>query len=77
MRLRMAVGVGLVLVAATGFAGTMIVDINRLVDSSPLRDAVRDHPDSDVVVLVSQQLHASLVRPGYLRPPDGEFSECA
>jgi O-acetyl-ADP-ribose deacetylase (regulator of RNase III) len=73
IRLRMAVGVGLVSLAATGFAGTMIVDINRLVDSTPLRDAVRDHPESDVVARVSEQVHASLVRPGYLRPPDGEF----
>lgn len=73
IRLRMAVGVGLVRVAATGFAGTIIVDINRLVDSAPLRDAVHDHPHSDVVVLLSQQTYASLVRPGYLRPPDGDF----
>jgi O-acetyl-ADP-ribose deacetylase (regulator of RNase III) len=73
IRLRMAVGVGLVGVAATGFAGSMIIDINRLVDSEPLRAAARDHPESDLVLLVSDHVHAYVVRPGYLQPPIGEF----
>lgn len=75
IRLRLAVGLGLVSVAATGFAGSMIVDINRLIDSAPLREAVCDHPRSDLVALVSEQVHASLVRPGYLRPPGAEFRQ--
>jgi hypothetical protein len=75
IRLRIAVGVGLVSAVSTGFAGSVIVDINRLVDSAPLRDAVHDHPQSDLVVLVSEQIHASLVRPGYLHPPGGEFRQ--
>jgi O-acetyl-ADP-ribose deacetylase (regulator of RNase III) len=75
IRLRMALGIGLVSATATGYTGSMIVDINRLVDSTPLRDAVRDHPHSDLVVLMSEQVHVSLVRPGYLRPPGAEFRQ--
>jgi O-acetyl-ADP-ribose deacetylase (regulator of RNase III) len=73
IRLRMAVGVGLVGVGATGFAGSMIVDINRLVDCGPLREAARAHPESDVVILISDHVYAYVVRPGYLRPPAGSF----
>ena len=40
IRLRMAVGVGLVEPSVTGFNGPLIVDISRLVSSGPLRGAM-------------------------------------
>jgi hypothetical protein len=70
IRLRMAVGVGITVPAATGFGGPMVLDINRLVDSSPLREAVDAVPEADLVILLSEQIHGYLVRPGYLRPDD-------
>src|SRR5205823_2523824 len=73
IRLRMAVGVGLVGAAATGFAGSMIVDVNRLVESPALRGAVRDHPESDLAVLISNHLYDYVIRPGYLDQSAAEF----
>jgi hypothetical protein len=36
------------------------------VDSAPLRRAVVDNPDADLVVLVLDVLHREVVAPGYL-----------
>lgn len=58
IRLRMAVGTGLV--ARNGFAGSLVVNICRLVDSEPLRRAVADHPDTDLVVLVLDVVHGEV-----------------
>ena len=66
MRLRMAVGSGLVSRGGNGFAGPLVINISRLVDSEPLRRAVVDNPDADLVVLVLDVLHREVVAPGYL-----------
>jgi hypothetical protein len=70
MRLRMAVGAGLVGDGPLGFTGEFVVDVHRLVDSAVLREAVRDNPEADLVILVSQALHDDVIRPGYLDPGD-------
>jgi NB-ARC domain len=57
IRLRMAVGFGLVGHGQNGLIGNLVIQVKRLVDSPPIRDAVRDHPKSELVVLVSQELH--------------------
>jgi hypothetical protein len=64
LRLRMAVDLGIVGPAPTGFSGSMIVNLARLVDSSPLRLTAAEH-DADVVVMVSDHVFGQLVRPGY------------
>lgn len=61
IRLRMAVGTGVV--APNGFAGPLVVNISRLVDSEPLRRAVAGNPDADLAVLVLDVLHRE--GPGY------------
>lgn len=73
VRLRMAVGSGLVGDGATGFSGPLVVNISRLVDSEPLRQAVADNPGSDLVVLVLDALHRDVVVPGYLPARVAEF----
>jgi hypothetical protein len=73
VRLRMAVGSGLVGEGDNGFTGPLVVNISRLVDSEPLRAAVRDNPDSDLVVLVLDALHRDVVGPGYLLPRVARF----
>jgi len=73
IRLRMAVGAGLVGVGATGFSGSTVVDINRLVDSLELRKAADKNPGSGLVVLLSDSVHASVIRPGYPGLPAAEF----
>ena len=62
IRLRMAAGTGLVARAAKVFAGPLVVNISRLVDSEPLRRAVVANPESDLVVLVL----GTDVAPGYV-----------
>jgi hypothetical protein len=73
MRLRMAVGSGVVGDGRNGFSCPLVVNINRLVDSAPLRRAADEHPDSDLVVLVLDALHKDVVVPGYLPPRSAEF----
>jgi len=69
MRLRMAIGTGLVGTGGqTGLLGELIIDLSRLLDSVVLRQAVVDHLESDLVVLVANGLHDDVIRPGYLDP---------
>ncbi len=62
IRLRMVVGSGVV----GAFAGPLVVNISRLVDSGPLRRAARENPDSDLVVLVLDAVHRDVIGPGYV-----------
>jgi hypothetical protein len=74
LRLRMAVGSGLVGRGRNGFTGPLVINISRLVDCAPLRRAVDDHPGSDLVVLVLDALHREVVAPGYLPPAAERFT---
>lgn len=74
IRLRMAVGVGLVEQSAAGFGGPMIVDTNRLVGSAPLRAALAAYPSADLAVAISDQVHATVIRPGYPGIPGSQFN---
>jgi hypothetical protein len=65
LRLRMATVVGPVGLAALGFSGYTVVEVNRLLDSQVLRQALRDHPDADLAVLVSDQLYQYVIGEGY------------
>lgn len=73
IRLRMAVGVGIVGHGAAGFTGAMVVEISRMLDCDPLRQALLDHPDADVAILLSDHVHTYVVRPGYPGLPAAEF----
>jgi hypothetical protein len=73
IRLRMAVGVGLIERTAAGFGGPMIVDISRLVDSAALRAALTDEPAADLAVALSDQAYTLIVQPGYPGIPTGQF----
>lgn len=57
LRLRMAVGFGLVGRGPLGLVGHLIVELARLSESVPIRKAVADHPESHLVVLISRLLH--------------------
>ncbi len=74
IRLRMALGVGLIERRAAGFGGPMIVDISRLVDSAALRSALSDDPAADLAVAVSDQVYTLIIAPGYPGIPAGQFS---
>jgi hypothetical protein len=75
IRLRMAIGVGLIERSAAGFGGPMIVDINRLVDSATLRSALTDEPAADLAVAISDQAYTLIVQPGYPGIPVGQFTQ--
>ncbi|HEX6360736.1 hypothetical protein [Actinophytocola sp.] len=66
IRLRMSVGTGLVARGDNGFAGPLVVNISRLVDSEPLRRAAAANPEADLVVLVLDVPHQEVVVPGYV-----------
>ena len=73
IRLRMSIGAGLIERNAAGFSGQLIVDINRLVDSSALRRALADS-GGDLAVAISDHVYAMVVQPGYPGIPDRQFS---
>lgn len=74
IRLRMAVGVGLIERSAAGFGGPVIVEINRLVDSAALRAALNREPAAELAVAISDQAHALIIQPGYPGIPGGQFT---
>jgi len=66
MRLRMAVGTGLLGNGPLGFTGDLIVDLHRLVSCDVLRQAAGANPDADLALLVTHALHDEVIRPGYV-----------
>jgi heat shock protein HtpX len=66
LRLRMAIGSGMVDAGPVGLTGPLIGTLNRLVHSAPLRQAVTEHPGSGLAVLVTNALHKQVVRAGGL-----------
>jgi len=74
IRLRMAIGVGLVERNVAGFGGPVIVDINRLVDSAALRSALDAEPDADLAVALSDHAFALIIQPGYPGIPVSQFT---
>ncbi len=74
IRLRMAVGVGLVEPSVTGFDGPLIVGISRLVGSDPLRRALSDFPAADLAVAISDHAFTLVIKPGYPGIPVGQFT---
>jgi hypothetical protein len=72
LRVRLAVGAGLLDQAIDGFAGVPVMEANRLLDSGPLRRAAHDHPDTDLVAIVTDEVYP-FVRDGFLGVNRGEF----
>lgn len=70
MRLRMAVGGGLLGTGPLGFTGQLVVDLHRLVDSDRIRQAVAADKEADIALLVTHTVHDEVVRPGYLAEKD-------
>jgi hypothetical protein len=74
IRMRMSVSAGLIERHSAGFSGQLIVDINRLVDSPALRQALADAPACDLAVAMSDHVYAMVIGPGYPGIPEGQFS---
>ncbi|MFD9698219.1 hypothetical protein [Lentzea sp. NPDC059081] len=65
VRLRMAVHAGDLDRDRHGWTGTELVTACRLVDSPALYRSLHDHPEADLVVIVSDAVHRAVVRQGY------------
>ncbi|WP_370943224.1 hypothetical protein AB5J62_29555 [Amycolatopsis sp. cg5] len=61
IRLRMAVDVGTVGSGPLGFTADAVVRFSRLVDSVPIRAAVVEHCDADLMAIVSETLFLDVV----------------
>nr|WP_202540190.1 hypothetical protein [Streptomyces sp. SID4937] len=61
MRLRAAIHQGLVELADNGFAGSAVVTTARLLNARPLYDALAEHPDVDLVLVLSDEVFRSTV----------------
>jgi hypothetical protein len=51
------------------------VGVSRLVDSAPVRGALRAFPDADLAVLVSRQIYTDVVAQRHTSLKPGEFRE--
>jgi hypothetical protein len=66
LRVRLAVASGLVDRGPNGFVGALPTLLGRLLGGDVLREAVAAYPDADVVAIVSDHLHGSVVGGGYV-----------
>ncbi|PPK68564.1 hypothetical protein V5P93_004328 [Actinokineospora auranticolor] len=65
IRVRMAVHAGEVLRSEVGWVSTEVVKACRLVNGEPLYVELDRSPEADLVVVVSEEIHESVVRHGY------------
>jgi hypothetical protein len=73
IRLRMAVTLGLLGHSTTGYTGPLVVDLARMIDAPPLRQAITDKPDRDLAVLTSDHVYSIVVQPGHSELPAAAF----
>lgn len=64
MRLRMACDVGTFRAGANGYEGEAVLSFCRLLESLPLRDALKPHRRAELGVLISQFLYGQVLSPG-------------
>ena len=75
LRLRIAMGQGIVHRAATGFVGVAVVDVCRLVDAEPVRAELRDVVDADMCLVVTEDLYRDTIVQGYGGFPSDGFRQ--
>ncbi|MBL7259411.1 CATRA conflict system CASPASE/TPR repeat-associated protein [Paractinoplanes lichenicola] len=75
IRMRLSVGSGRFTKAALGFSGSTIISVGRLLDSNAIRAAVNDHPDADLVAIVTDRIYQDVVGEGYDGLTAGEFQQ--
>lgn len=73
MRLRAAIGQGIVHNADTGYAGDAVITACRLLDSAELRAALAGNPDRDLALIVPDDLFRDLVAQDYPGLPARDF----
>ncbi|MFC7329488.1 hypothetical protein [Marinactinospora rubrisoli] len=64
LRLRVAFDQGNVSLGANGYVGAAVISVCRLRDSLPARRALRDNPDVDFALVVSDSIYSDVVGQG-------------
>ncbi len=73
LRLRVAIHFGRLVPGANGWAGPAPVQVARLLNSRPLRDALIDAPDAAIAVLLSDQVFTDTVAQHHTAVPATSF----
>lgn len=74
LRVRLALAYGPFSHAANGFGGLAVIEAGRLLDCPSLRTAVIDHPEADIVAMVSGRLYDDVVAAGRPGLSSSEFT---
>ncbi|WP_078852155.1 hypothetical protein [Streptomyces sp. NRRL B-3229] len=74
MRLRAVIHQGPVELADNGFAGAAVVATARLLNASPLYDALATHPGADLALLLSDDVFRSTVLGGHTTLTPADFT---
>ena len=74
IRLRMAVHFGAAMPAEYGYAGQGVVAVSRLVDSTPVREALKAAPDAALVLALTRQVFDDVVRQGHVSFAEADFT---
>jgi hypothetical protein len=75
MRLRVALHRGLVKEADNGWVGNAATAVHRILDSAPVRDALREHAEADFVLGVPDVLYHDVIFHSPRPPGPDEFRE--
>ncbi|MEU6020356.1 hypothetical protein [Micromonospora sp. NPDC047134] len=75
VRLRVALHRGLMKPADSGWVGTAAIAVHRILDSPPLRAAIRDTPTADYVLGVPDLLYQDVIRHSVVPPLPHQFTE--
>lgn len=75
MRLRVALHRGLVKEADNGWVGNAATAVHRILDSAPVREALREHADADFVLGVPDVLYHDVIAHSPRPPRPEEFRE--
>jgi hypothetical protein len=75
LRLRVALHRGLMNPGDNGWVGTATIAVHRILDSPPVRDALREHTAADFVLGVPDVLFRDVIMHSYEPPRPDEFAE--
>lgn len=74
LRLRLALDRGLLVRGSNGWVGTSTIAVHRLLDSPPLRDALKVDPVTDYALMASRTLYEDVISHGYGGLTPDEFT---
>lgn len=75
LRLRAAAHFGVAYPSGTGFAGQAAVVTARLLNSTELKDAIKDAPDADLVLMLSDRVYTDVVANRHVSTRASEFGQ--